>query len=128
MRAELRGELLFCLCQICHYLSNLRRPAASFLILIPMKIVEALKDSVKPLKIYLNTQYLLLFIGYYWCNNALLISFLSPPYFITIARYFGYDSPMGLHFLYWLPFDPYQPVYYEITLVLQTWHGKLLFR
>ncbi|KAF9796630.1 hypothetical protein SFRURICE_012723 [Spodoptera frugiperda] len=54
--------------------------------------------------------------GYYWCNNALLISFLSPPYFITIARYFGYDSPMGLHFLYWLPFDPYQPVYYEITL------------
>nr|WCF43315.1 odorant receptor OR35 [Spodoptera frugiperda] len=64
--------------------------------------------------------------GYYWCNNALLISFLSPPYFITIARYFGYDSPMGLHFLYWLPFDPYQPVYYEITLVLQTWHALVV--
>ncbi|XP_049699051.2 odorant receptor 4 [Helicoverpa armigera] len=61
--------------------------------------------------------------GYYWCNNALLISFLSPPYFLTLARYFGHDSPMGLHFLYWLPFDPYQPVYYEITLVLQTWHA-----
>ncbi|CAH0696723.1 unnamed protein product [Spodoptera exigua] len=64
--------------------------------------------------------------GYYWCNNALLISFLSPPYFITLARYFGYDSPMGLHFLYWLPFDPYQPVYYEITLVLQTWHALVV--
>ncbi|XP_022831643.1 odorant receptor 85c-like [Spodoptera litura] len=64
--------------------------------------------------------------GYYWCNNALLISFLSPPYFITLARYFGYDSPMGLHFLYWLPFDPYQSVYYEITLVLQTWHALVV--
>uniref|UniRef100_A0A1V1WCD1 Odorant receptor n=1 Tax=Mythimna separata TaxID=271217 RepID=A0A1V1WCD1_MYTSE len=64
--------------------------------------------------------------GYYWCNNALLISFLSPPYFITIARYCGYDSPMSLHFLYWLPFDPYQPIYYEITLVVQTWHALMV--
>ncbi|XP_026730844.1 odorant receptor 4-like [Trichoplusia ni] len=64
--------------------------------------------------------------GYYWCNNALLISFLCPPYFVTLARYLGHDGPMGLHFLYWLPYDPYRPGYYEFTLVLQTWHALVV--
>ncbi|XP_026322996.1 odorant receptor 85c-like [Hyposmocoma kahamanoa] len=63
--------------------------------------------------------------GYYWCNNALLVIFLSPPIVEIIKRALGYDVPLILPFFYWFPFDPFQRVYYEIILIFQTWHGLI---
>ncbi|KAJ8715638.1 hypothetical protein PYW07_010120 [Mythimna separata] len=62
--------------------------------------------------------------GYYWCNNALLVIFLSPPFVEIIKILLGYDVPLILPFFYWFPFDPFQRGYYEVILVAQTWHGK----
>lgn len=65
--------------------------------------------------------------GYYWCNNVLLINFLSPPVVEAVKRLLGYDSEMLLQFFYLLPFDPFQPVYIDILLVIQTYQGKILY-
>ncbi|KAL4708524.1 hypothetical protein ACJJTC_014132 [Scirpophaga incertulas] len=62
---------------------------------------------------------------YYWCNNALLVIFLSPPFVEIFKRAMGNDVPLIFSFYYWFPFDPLQRVYYETILVLQTWHGLL---
>nr|QZH55133.1 odorant receptor 37 [Achelura yunnanensis] len=63
--------------------------------------------------------------GYYWCNNALLVIFLSPPFVEIIKRASGADMALILPFFYWFPFDPFQKVYYEIILMFQTWHGLI---
>ncbi|XP_075983347.1 odorant receptor 4-like [Anticarsia gemmatalis] len=64
--------------------------------------------------------------GYYWCNNVLLVTFLSPPYFIYLYRYLGFDASFYLPFEFWLPFDPLQPYIYEFILVLQTWDATVV--
>ncbi|XP_030023869.1 odorant receptor 85b [Manduca sexta] len=63
--------------------------------------------------------------GYYWCNNALLVIFLSPPFVEIIKRAAGDEVPLILPFFYWFPFDPFQRIFYEIILIAQTWHGLI---
>ncbi|XP_028031825.1 odorant receptor 4-like [Bombyx mandarina] len=63
--------------------------------------------------------------GYYWCNNALLVIFLSPPFVEIIKQVAGWDVPLILPFFYWFPFDPFQRIYYETILIFQTWHGLI---
>ncbi|KAJ8709734.1 hypothetical protein PYW08_009738 [Mythimna loreyi] len=63
--------------------------------------------------------------GYYWCNNALLVIFLSPPFMEIIKILMGYEVPLILPFFYWFPFDPFQRGYYEVILGAQTWHATL---
>ncbi|XP_073963601.1 odorant receptor 85c-like [Choristoneura fumiferana] len=63
--------------------------------------------------------------GYYWCNNALLVIFLSPPFVEILKRVAGQDVPLIFPFFYWFPFDPFQKGYYEVILAFQTWHGLI---
>ncbi|XP_072932780.1 odorant receptor 4-like [Epargyreus clarus] len=60
--------------------------------------------------------------GYYWCNVALNAIFTGPPFVEIAKRLAGKDVPLILSFFYWLPFDPFQRGYYEVVLVLQSWH------
>ncbi|XP_028031983.1 odorant receptor 67c-like [Bombyx mandarina] len=64
--------------------------------------------------------------GYYYCNHYLLVSFLCPPFFQRIKGFLGREWEMMLHFFYWLPFNPNQPVYFEILLTIQTWHAIIV--
>ncbi|CAG9118773.1 unnamed protein product [Plutella xylostella] len=64
-------------------------------------------------------------ISYYWCNNALLVIFLSPPFVEIGRRVAGLEVPLILPFFYWFPFDPFQKGYYEVVLAFQTWHGLI---
>ncbi|XP_037292592.1 odorant receptor 4-like [Manduca sexta] len=61
--------------------------------------------------------------GYQWGNNCLILSFLYAPFWELFKRFSGEKWEPKLQFIYWLPFDPSQPVYYECTLVLQTWQA-----
>lgn len=63
--------------------------------------------------------------GYYWCNNALLVIFLSPPFVEILKIAIGQDTPLILPFFYWFPFDPFKRGYYEVILAAQTWHGLI---
>ncbi|XP_063834554.1 odorant receptor 85b-like [Ostrinia nubilalis] len=63
--------------------------------------------------------------GYYWCNNALLVIFLSPPFVEILKRAMGQNVPLILPFFYWFPFDPFARIYYEVILAFQTWHGLI---
>nr|QLI62067.1 odorant receptor 24 [Streltzoviella insularis] len=74
------------------------------------KALKQLKHSIK---------------SYYWCNNALLVVFLSAPFVEIIKRAMGRNVPLILPFFYWFPFDPFQRILYEIILVFQTWHGLI---
>nr|AOE48021.1 putative odorant receptor OR16 [Athetis lepigone] len=65
--------------------------------------------------------------GYYYVNNALLISYMTPTIYFTILRNCGYDYPIGnMVFMYWLPFDVFRPIRFEILLVAQTWHAIIV--
>ncbi|XP_026729962.1 odorant receptor 4-like [Trichoplusia ni] len=63
--------------------------------------------------------------GYYWCNNALLVIFLSPPFVEIIKIMSGEEVPLILPFFYWFPFDEFKRGYYEVILIAQTWHGLI---
>ncbi|XP_031764107.2 odorant receptor 4 [Galleria mellonella] len=64
--------------------------------------------------------------GYYWCNYALVISCVVPCYIIIIKNIFGKNEPGVLPFLWWVPFDPLQPIVFEVIVVIQTWHAILV--
>nr|BAR43476.1 putative olfactory receptor 34 [Ostrinia furnacalis] len=63
--------------------------------------------------------------GYYWCNLGLGVSFMAPSFVVAIRRIFGADIPPSLPYFYWLPYDQSQPVAYEFTLVMNTYHTLL---
>ncbi|CAB3258405.1 unnamed protein product [Arctia plantaginis] len=62
--------------------------------------------------------------GYYWCNNALLVVFLCPPFVDLAKMWMGYDGKYILPFFYWFPFDPFEHGY-TVILAAQTWHGLI---
>ncbi|KAJ0173303.1 hypothetical protein K1T71_011479 [Dendrolimus kikuchii] len=63
--------------------------------------------------------------GFYFCNNLLLVTFCSGPFWEMVKRYTGHENEKYLQLFYWLPFDPLQPGYYEVMLAVQTWHSIL---
>ncbi|XP_049880470.1 odorant receptor 4-like [Pectinophora gossypiella] len=64
--------------------------------------------------------------GYYWCNNTLLVVYLSVPFIRYIKWLAGWDVSLVLPFFYWLPFNPYyMKGVYEFLLLVQTWHGVI---
>nr|CUQ99418.1 Olfactory receptor 42 [Manduca sexta] len=86
----------------------------------PQRLVDEeehkiISSALREIKIFVK--------GYHWCNNYLMLSFLYPPFWELIKRLSGEKWEPKLHFIYWLPFDPLQPVYYECMLALQTWQA-----
>ncbi|XP_026754290.3 odorant receptor 4-like [Galleria mellonella] len=61
--------------------------------------------------------------AYYWCNISLMIIFMVPPLYMAVKRLAGYEAPWMMPFFFWYPFDPFQPIIYEVALCLQTWLG-----
>ncbi|KAG6443048.1 hypothetical protein O3G_MSEX002612 [Manduca sexta] len=76
---------------------------------------KIISSALREIKIFVK--------GYHWCNNYLMLSFLYPPFWELIKRLSGEKWEPKLHFIYWLPFDPLQPVYFECMLALQTWQA-----
>ncbi|KAL0811327.1 hypothetical protein ABMA28_009741 [Loxostege sticticalis] len=63
--------------------------------------------------------------GYYWCNLGLCFSVIGPPYVDLVRRAFGEHVPRTLPYFYWVPYDEFQPVAYELTLALHAWQTML---
>ncbi|OWR50610.1 putative chemosensory receptor 12 [Danaus plexippus plexippus] len=59
---------------------------------------------------------------YFSCNSILGLIFTLPSIINLIKPLFGIEAPRILPFFYWLPFDPYQEVIFEVVVIVQNSH------
>ncbi|CAG9569235.1 unnamed protein product [Danaus chrysippus] len=62
--------------------------------------------------------------AYFSCNSILGLIFTLPSIVNLIKPLFGIEAPRILPFFYWLPFDPYQEVIFEVVVIVQNSHCK----
>ncbi|CAG9569234.1 unnamed protein product [Danaus chrysippus] len=60
--------------------------------------------------------------AYFSCNSILGLIFTLPSIVNLIKPLFGIEAPRILPFFYWLPFDPYQEVIFEVVVIVQNSH------
>jgi hypothetical protein len=48
---------------------------------------------------------------------------MAPEYYKMILRSMGKDIPKTLTYPYWLPYNPFEPGVYELTITMQAWHS-----
>ncbi|CAG9569236.1 unnamed protein product [Danaus chrysippus] len=59
--------------------------------------------------------------SYFSCNSILGLIFTLPSIVNLIKPLFGIEAPRILPFFYWLPFDPYQEVIFEVVILKTSW-------